>query len=69
MSTISELFVAAQQRTLRARAIAEEARGNDRLHKLSMATVFILEDLEFALAQMVEDGAAAERREEPGRSI
>ena len=53
---ISAMIEKAERRVVTAREIADEFRDDERLHRLTMQSVFLLEDVLFALREMAERG-------------
>lgn len=64
---MSKLAKEAQDRLRRAREIADSFQGDERLHRLGMAAVFLFEDMAFALANLAEEPVRKDG-EEPGTS-
>ncbi len=64
---MNKLADEAQERLRRAKAIADAFQGNERLHRLGMAAVFLFEDMAFALTQLAGEPVRKDGKE-PGTS-
>ena len=64
---MGKLAEEAQDRLRRAREIADAFQGDERLHHLGMAAVFLFEDMAFTLANLAEEPVRKDG-EEPSTS-